>query len=136
MSQWNPVPAALAEAFLAALPAEQAVQRRQMFGCPCAFVNGQMFAGLHSDRLIVRVPAEATARPCVIMGRTMREYALFETALELPPAQMAAWIRRGYDYALTLPPKAKKSRSAVASGHAAKSAAIGKARRTGGARKA
>ncbi len=79
-----------------------------MFGCPCAFVNGNMFAGLHEDRLIVRLPEEAPARPCVIMGRTMKQYALFPKAQELAPTQIAQWVERGYAFTRGLPPKASK----------------------------
>lgn len=104
---WKHVPAELAERFLAALPDEADVQRRQMFGCPCAFVNGNMFAGLHEDRLLVRLPDEAARRPAVIMGRTMKQYALFADALTLAPKPMAQWIRRAYDATRQLPPKVK-----------------------------
>ena len=107
---WKRVPAELAERFLAALPDETDVQRRQMFGCPCAFVNGNMFTGLHEDRLLVRVPDEAARRPAVIMGRTMKQYALFADALTLAPEAMAQWIRRAYDATRQLPPKSKAPR--------------------------
>ena len=80
MSAWKKVPAELARRFEAALPEAEGVERRQMFGCPCAFVNGNMFAGLHEDRLILRIPDEATSRPCVMMGRTMKQYA----AIDMP----------------------------------------------------
>ena len=110
MTEWKKVPPELATRFDAALPAAADVQRRQMFGCPCAFVNGNMFAGLHEDRLSVRVPDEAAKRPCVIMGRTMKEYALIPDALALAPEAMARWIERGYTFARALPPKAAKVR--------------------------
>lgn len=56
MTTWKKVPGELAEKFLAALPDDPRVDRWEMFGCPCAFVEGNMFAGLHEDRLIVRLP--------------------------------------------------------------------------------
>lgn len=62
MAQWKKVPPELSKRFDAALPAAADVQRRQMFGCPCAFVNGNMFAGLHENRLLVRAPEEAAKR--------------------------------------------------------------------------
>lgn len=120
---WKKVPAALTVAFDASLPASPLVQRRQMFGCPCAFVNGHMFAGLHEERLIVRLPDEAPSRPFVVMGRTMREYAAFEDALDLGEAEMARWIDAAFRRTMTLPPKAAKP---VAPAAAAKTAAPGK----------
>ena len=105
MAKWKKVPAALAERFEQCLPRSGAVERRKMFGCPCAFVNGNMFAGLHEDRLIVRVPVEAAAHPFVVMGRTMREYAALENALEREPAELKAWIARAFAHTRALPPK-------------------------------
>jgi TfoX/Sxy family transcriptional regulator of competence genes len=109
MDDWKKVPPELATRFLAALPGQADVERRQMFGCPCAFVNGNMFAGLHEDRLIVRLPDEAAQRPCVIMGRTMKQYALFADARKLTPKTMAQWIQRGYAFTQALPAKVKKA---------------------------
>lgn len=120
MTTWKKAPGELAEKFLAALPDDQRVERRQMFGYPCAFVGGNMFTGLHEDRLIVRLPSEAAKRPCVIMGRTMKQYAAFDNASALGKAAMARWIARALDYAATLPPKptkppkkAKKAKSII-----------------------
>ncbi len=120
MTDWKKVPPELATRFLAALPAQANVERRQMFGCPCAFVNGNMFAGLHEDRLIVRLPDEAVQRPCVIMGRTMKQYALFADALTLPPKDMAQWVQRGYAFTQALPAKVKRAPKVAAPAKAAK----------------
>jgi TfoX/Sxy family transcriptional regulator of competence genes len=106
MSTWQKVDPQLAARFDAALP--RGVERRSMFGCPCAFVHGNMFAGLHENRLIVRVPEEAASRPCVIMGRTMKQYALIPDALALAPEAMRDWIARGHAFTRALPPKAPK----------------------------
>ena len=103
--KFRPVPPALVERFLASLPDAPGVERRKMFGCPCAFVNGNMFASLHEDRLIVRVPEEAAARPFVAQGRTMREYAALENALALSPPAFRRWIDRGFRYTSGLVPK-------------------------------
>ena len=122
---WKKVPAALAAAFDATLPASPLVQRRQMFGCPCAFVNGNMFAGLHEERLIVRLPDEALRRPFVVMGRAMKEYAALEDALDLGEAEMARWIDAAFRRTALLPPKVKKAveKKAVAKAAAPKPAA-------------
>ncbi len=113
MSSWTKVSADLAAAFDAALPRSPLVERRQMFGCPCAFVNGQMFAGLHQERLLVRLPDEAPKRPCLMMGRTMKEYAAFDGALDLDGDEFKAWVARGFAYTQTLPPKAPKATTAA-----------------------
>ena len=123
MNDWKKVPADLVTRFDAALPEAADVQRRQMFGCPCAFVNGNMFAGLHEDRLMVRVPDEAAAYPAVILGRTMKEYALLPDALGLSAKAMSGWIERGYRYTRGLPPKLAKAKAAK-SAKSAKPAAL------------
>lgn len=47
---------ALIERFDRSLPRDDAVQRRRMFGYPAGFVNGNMFAGLFEESVVVRVP--------------------------------------------------------------------------------
>jgi len=110
MSAWKKVPAELARRFDEALPAADGVERRQMFGCPCAFVNGNMFAGLHEDRLILRIPDEAASRPCVMMGRTMKQYAAIDHALKLDAHALRQWIERAWAHTRELPPKVKRPR--------------------------
>ena len=111
MRKWKKVTQALAERFERCLPDSPAVERRKMFGCPCAFVNGNMFAGLHETGLIVRLPEEAATRPFVVMGRTMREYAAIDDALERKPAELKYWIARAFAYAQALRPKKPKKKS-------------------------
>lgn len=118
MGAWKPVPPALAARFDASLPGSSAVERRKMFGCPCAFVNGNMFAGLHEENLIVRLPEaqraalveREQARPFAVMGRTMREYVAVTDALGRMPAELKKLIRSGFDFASGLPPKAAQPR--------------------------
>ncbi len=117
MSTWKKVPGELAARFDVALPVLADVERRKMFGCPAAFVNGHLFAGLHEDRLMVRLPALAKEHPCMLLGRTMKEYALFPDALEMPDRDLARWIAQAYAFARGLPvkpPKAPKAPKAAA----------------------
>lgn len=103
--RWRKSPLALVEAFLAALPGEPRLERRQMFGYPCAFVNGNLAVGLHEDRLIARVPDEAARHPCVILGRRMKSYAAIGLADALAPGAMRRWLRRAVAFTATMPPK-------------------------------
>ena len=116
--KWKKVAPALVALFDASLPHASDVERRQMFGCPCAFVNRNMFTGLHETRLIVRLPeaerarliAEAGAKPFVVMGRTMREYVAIEDAIGRKPADVANYMTCALNYARTLPAKKKTSK--------------------------
>lgn len=104
--------------FEAAIDGHPPIEKRKMFGYPCAFVQDNMLFGVFQDRLMLRlsdadraeflkIPGARSFEPTP--GRTMREY------VELPPAIMNSsdelqdWLRRGLAYVQTLPPKVKKS---------------------------
>ena len=115
--EWRKSPPALIEAFDAALPQDPRAERRQMFGYPCAFVNGQMFAGLHQEHLIVRLDersrAELLAMPGAepftpLPGRTMREYVVVPPRLVANGADLREWLDRAFAFALTLPIKTSR----------------------------
>jgi TfoX/Sxy family transcriptional regulator of competence genes len=94
------------------------IDSRPMFGCPAYFTNGNLFAGVHQASLMVRLPAggrdEVVALgggPFVPMaGRPMKEYVVLPAAVLDDAAATADWVRRGAEYAASLPPKAKKAR--------------------------
>lgn len=106
--------------FAKALPDDPRVERRKMFGYPCAFVGGNMFAGLHQEVFIVRL-SEADRRRAAqqhgvrtfepMAGRAMREYVVLPDAILSDPRALAGWLRRALDYAAKLPPKVKKKRA-------------------------
>ena len=51
-------PPALVRDFDHAVEALRGAERRQMFGYPAVFVNGNMFAGLVRDMMILRLASE------------------------------------------------------------------------------
>lgn len=131
MPTWKKSSPALIAFFDKALPSDPRVERRQMFGYPCAFVNGQLFTGLHQESMIVRLGESERGellreRGATIFqpmpGRTMREY------VALPPAMTAgeakAWVARGFAYAAALPPKKKPAKKADARKAPAKKTAV------------
>jgi TfoX/Sxy family transcriptional regulator of competence genes len=110
---WRKPPADLVARFDAALPDDPACERRQMFGCPAAFVNRNMFAALHQSDVIVRLAADARAalqrgggrpfepRP----GRVMREYLTLPAAAVADARTLRRWLATAFAYAGALPPK-------------------------------
>lgn len=131
MPTWKKSSPALIAFFDKALPSEPHVERRQMFGYPCAFVNGQLFAGLHQESMIVRLGEGERAELLKetgatifqpMPGRTMRDY------VALPPAMTAgeakAWVARGFAYAAALPAKKKPARKPAAKTARAGQAAV------------
>jgi TfoX/Sxy family transcriptional regulator of competence genes len=109
MATWKKPDAALVQALLDALRRRPGIEHRQMFGCPSAFVGGHLFACVHEDRLVVRIPSEAARRPFAPMGRAMKEYAAVEGALDLPGREFEALVARALDYASGLPPKVSRN---------------------------
>jgi hypothetical protein len=114
---WRKSPDDLIALFYAALPDDPRVERRKMFGYPCAFVGGNLFAGLHQENVIVRL-AENDRLAAIgkqgarlfepMSGRQMREYIVLPEAALAKREGLAAWLQRGLDYGASLPPKAKK----------------------------
>jgi len=105
--------------FASALPHAPEVERRSMFGYPCAFVHGQMFAGLHEQNLLVRLPEKERARLLAEPGarrfepwpgRVMREYVAVPPAMQADAVAVRRWMQRALVYARTLPAKPARPR--------------------------
>ena len=118
---WTRPPASLIALFKDALPLDPRIEPRTMFGCPCAFVSGNMFTGVHEDNVVFRLDEAGRAaagrairaKPFMPGGRPMREYVAVAEA-DLDPKRLADWIGKSLAYAETLPAKAKKARKASA----------------------
>ena len=111
---WRKSPPELIVAFDAALPDDRRVQRRKMFGYPCAFTGGNMFTGLHQENLIVRLPEDERARllrePGAAIfepmpGRQMKEYVTVPAEVIEDREALRGWMTVALDYAASLPAK-------------------------------
>ena len=109
-------PRSLIELFEAAMPAAPA-ERRQMFGYPVAFVNGNMFMGLFGELMHLRLPEELRVELIEIggapfepmPGRPMREYVVVPESVLKSRTKLASWVDRALRHTMSLPPKKKKS---------------------------
>jgi TfoX/Sxy family transcriptional regulator of competence genes len=110
--------AELIERFDTLLPGDARVERRKMFGYPCAFTNGNMFAGLHQENMIIRLSEKDRAALMKagkttlfepFPGRTMKEYVIVPPAMLQGGTELNAWMKKSFDYALSLKPKARKA---------------------------
>jgi hypothetical protein len=110
---------AVAAAYEAALPDDPRVERKKMFGAPCAFVNRQMFFGTFEATLIARVgPARVQAlvdKPGMRMftpmpERPWRDYVQMD-AIGTNPAVVKGLAAEALAWAATLPAKAKKPKA-------------------------
>lgn len=128
---WQKSSAELIARFDACLPDDPHVERRKMFGYPCAFVNGNMFAGLHEQNLIVRLDeagreravAQSRAAPFVVMGKAMREYVAIGDAPLRKQSEVTALMKAALSYARDLGPKIKKPSKTTAKKTAVKTRA-------------
>jgi TfoX/Sxy family transcriptional regulator of competence genes len=116
MPSWSKITPEQAAKFEAALP--NGVERRSMFGCPIAVVNGNMFTGVHNNEINVRLSEmdrerflhdyEGARIFSPMKGMQMKEYVVVPTSVAQKPALLAQWIRKGFEFASSLPPKSKK----------------------------
>jgi len=89
-----------------------------MFGCPAAFVSGNMFTGLHQESMIVRLDIATRAafrrlggQPFEPMsGRVMREYLAVPEAVLGEARSLRRWVGKAFAYSASLPPKTKAAK--------------------------
>ena len=137
--KWRKSPQELIDLFERVLPGPPA-ETRKMFGYPAAFVNGNLFMGLHQEDLLLRLPEGARekllgmdgARVFEPMpGRPMREYVVVPPALLSSPAKLEGWVAKALAYGASLPPKSMRAARPASRPARAKSAAKGASRRKG-----
>lgn len=103
----------LAQRILDVLGERDGLEPKKMFGGVGYMLRGNMSVGVHKDELIVRVgPAryeEALgrphARPFDMTGRPMKGWVWVGQEGFEDDADLEAWVQRGVDFALSLPPK-------------------------------
>jgi len=121
--KFNKAPPQMVETFAAVVPGPPVVQR-PMFGYPSVCVNGNMFAGLFKDSMILRLPEDLRAELIAVgaepfapmPGRVMREYVTVPESILSNRAKLAAWIAKSQEFAEALPPKEKRKRAAKTAG--------------------
>jgi TfoX/Sxy family transcriptional regulator of competence genes len=130
MPKWERSPDELVSDFAAYIGSIADAVTRKMFGYPAAFVNGQMFAGLFADDMILRLSetdraafVEQTGAVLFepLPGRAMREYVVVPEEVRASPA-LAHWLEWSARYARSLPPKAAKKRVTKAKAKKSKNA--------------
>ena len=89
------------------------LSEREMFGGIGFMLRGNMACGVIGNELMVRIAKEATestlkepgARIFDFSGRLSPGWILVNQRVLAKPAQLKAWVKRGVDYALSLPAK-------------------------------
>src|SRR5690348_7361818 len=120
---WMKAPQSLVDLFAESLPQDPGVERRKMFGCPAAFVRGNMFAGVFQDQVFARVtPAEkadleARYGPLPfepMAGRPMKDYVRAPDEVIADEAALAELLARAFAHTAGLPPKVKTAKAGSA----------------------
>ena len=92
------------------------LSEKQMFGGLAFLLHGNMSCGIHANELIVRIDPKTTdlalsepgTRIFDITGRPMKGWLLVSATALKDEATLSKWIRRGLDYAASLPSKERK----------------------------
>ena len=86
---------------------------KKMFGGVGFLIGGNMACGVNKDDLIVRTDPERHGallkkphvKPFDLAGKPMKGWLLVEADGVKTARQLEAWIKEGFDFASTLPPK-------------------------------
>ena len=104
----------LADRIRELLGAKKGVEEKRMFGGLAFLINGNMSVAVSGrGGLMVRVPPEETDKllardhvePMVMAGRETRGWLRVSAEGVRTKRQLEPWVRRGVDYAKSLPPK-------------------------------
>jgi hypothetical protein len=115
---WEKSSADLVSLFKQIVPAGPNIQHKQMFGYPCAFVNGNLFTGLFKQGMIFRLSSsdqtafldqQDTAYFEPMPGRKMTGYVICDDPFAAGEAEMTNWMRCALEFASKLPPKKKET---------------------------
>jgi TfoX/Sxy family transcriptional regulator of competence genes len=96
------------------LGAKKGIEEKRMFGGLAFLINGNMSVAVSGrGGLMVRIPPEETDKllardhvePMVMAGRETRGWLRVSAEGVRTKRQLEPWVRRGVDYAKSLPPK-------------------------------
>jgi TfoX/Sxy family transcriptional regulator of competence genes len=95
------------------LAGQAGLSEKKMFGGLAFLINGNMSVGIHGEELIVRIDPETTdatlrepgARLFDLTGRPMKGWLLVGGSGIKKPESLARWVRRGVEFAASLPKK-------------------------------
>jgi TfoX/Sxy family transcriptional regulator of competence genes len=117
-SNWKKAPPENIDFFDKVLVNHPEVEKRKMFGYPCAFLRGNMFFGLFDDSFFLRLPEEDRttinslhlATPFEpLPGRVMKEYVALSTEAISEKGIFQTWFEKSIGFTLSLPLKPKKA---------------------------
>ncbi len=114
MPHFGKAPETLVRTFENAMKDFPMAQQRKAFGFPAAFINGNMFAGLFNDKMIVRLTPEDAAKlqnaqqfeP--MPGRAMTGWYTVPPKILNSQIELGEWMERALEFTKGLPGKKRK----------------------------
>lgn len=95
-------------------------EKRKMFGCPCIFINKNLFAGVHMESIMLRLSEEDRKKLLSefdeavhfepMEGRPMKDYMVLPDSVYNNNELFQVWLDKSYRYAVFLPPKRKRKK--------------------------
>jgi TfoX/Sxy family transcriptional regulator of competence genes len=117
--EWKKAPEELVE-FLAEKMKVVNCDYRKMFGYPAYFINGNMFGGIHGEKLFLRLSESDVGK--IMKGhsnvtffepmpnRPMKGYVVLPKSVYENNALFSNWLEKSVEFVATLPPKSKKKK--------------------------
>lgn len=114
--KWKKSPQELVDVFYEMMNQFPDAELRKMFGYPCAFLNGNMFVGLHEGNLVVRLGSEDRQEAldknlgdifAPMQGRVMKEYVALSQEIIHSRKQLKGFISKSLDFVKALPVKTR-----------------------------
>lgn len=119
-NQWQKSPQYLVDTFYEMMEEFSGIELKKMFGYPCAFINGNMFIGLHEGNMAVRVPPDFREEAlnnhvgfifAPMKGRVMKEYIALSSQVIADKSQLRTIILHSLEFVKSLPKKPLKRKS-------------------------
>jgi TfoX/Sxy family transcriptional regulator of competence genes len=115
--EWKKAPTELVD-FIANKMKKFDCDYKKMFGYPAYFINGNMFVGVHGEKLFLRLSAADMAdimKNCnevvvfePVPGRAMKGYVVLPKTLYSDNSLFNEWLDKSMTYVSSLPVKVKK----------------------------
>jgi TfoX/Sxy family transcriptional regulator of competence genes len=117
--KWKKPSHQLIEIFNCIAPEGPNIEKRNMFGYPCRFVNNNMFMGLFHNNVFLRLSEQDRERFLrlehaqqfePVSGRIMKEYVVVPSWMMNDMSTLQMWVKKSLAFVLSLPPKMKKKK--------------------------
>ncbi len=115
--EWKKAPIELVD-FINEKMKDKNCDYKKMFGYPAYFFNGNMFVGVHGDKLFLRLSEADTAeimKDCKdvtafepMPGRAMKGYVVLPKPIYSEDKLFTEWLDKSIKYVASLPPKKGK----------------------------